>query len=132
MIQVADKIFQMRCFIEGLIENAFEEEGESQLDSDYELPLPLGVADELLRMLKSSVIREPLEDVVFFAGKPTLDSMVYHVLCRKETYEQMRHDPNIHFMCMKLFNGVFDPDLKTLDEQETANRQMLAGTTEGR
>lgn len=113
------------------IEKAYEEEGSTSIPWDYELQITMRLADDILKLLESNLIKEPLEDVIFFAGKASNDSMVYHVLCRKETFEQMRRDPNVHFMLMKKFNGTFDPDdAKTLDEQETINRERLVGKNE--
>lgn len=119
--------------IEDAIANAFEEEGVSQLSTDHEIIMKLGEIDNILDILKSvlhgNFIKEPLEDVIFFIGKPHLSSPVYHVLCMQETYERMQRDPNVHFMLMKQFGGKFDScDAKTLDEQETKNRAELTGS----
>ena len=128
MAAEVDQVTRLKLRVQEAIEKAYEEEGEDSLPWDYELPITMRLAEDIVKMLESNLIKEPLEDVVFFAGKATNDSMVYHVLCRKETYRQMQHDPNVHFMLMKQFNGTFDPDVaKTLDDQETINRDKLTG-----
>lgn len=128
MNKVDHSIYQ----IEQLIEKAYEEEKVDSLPWNYDLSMPLSVADSILNLLKSQDVKEPLEDVVFFVGKPSLDSIVYHVLCRKITFEAMRKDPNIHFMLLKSFNGVMgeDKEGKTLDDQENENRERLEGKHE--
>ena len=94
-----------------------------------EVPVPIGVIDLVIKLLKSQELKEPLEDVVFFVGKPSLDSIVYHVLCRRVTLDAMKKDSNIHFMLLKQFNGVMSQDKEgwTLDDQENANRKELEG-----
>lgn len=128
-----DEIRKAMHQIEELVAKAYEDEGTDELPWDHEIVMTLRTADDLVKMLdkllRTNVIREPLEDVVFFAGSPKLDSLVYHVLCRKATFEQMKHDPNVHFMLMKQFNGTFDPDVaRTFDEQETITRSRLEGS----
>ena len=126
-----DQITRLKFRLQEAIENEYEETGVDALPWDHEIPITMRLADDIIKLMESNVIKEPLEDVVFFAGKATNDSMVYHVLCRKETYEQMWRDPNVHFMLIKQFNGTFGPDTaKTLDDQETINRDKFTGRTE--
>lgn len=123
-----DPVTRLKFRVQEAIEKEYEEMGVDALPWDHELPITLRLAEDIVNMLESNLIKEPLEDIIFFAGPATLDTMVYHVLCRQETYEQMRRDPNIQFMQMRWFNGTFDPDVaKTLDDQESINRDKLTG-----
>lgn len=120
-----------KCIVklENAINEAFEESGEKSVPNDFEVPIPISTCDMILNLLRCQDVREPLEDVVFFVGKASLNSIVYHVLCRRVTLDAMQKDPNIHFMLLKQFNGVMEQDTgtKTLDEQENENRAMLTG-----
>lgn len=111
------------------IHKEFEEIGENEVPYNYEIPVPISTCDLILKLIDSQEIKEPLEDVVFFVGKATKESVVYHVLCRKVTLDAMRKDNNIHFMMLKQFSGVMENDtgIKTLDEQENENRAILTG-----
>lgn len=101
---------------------------EAENDELEEVEVPFAVADLILSVLNSQEVKEPLEDVVFFTGKPTMQTLVYHALVRHETLEIMRKDPNISFCVMSKFNGHFDTDTPaTLEEQENQNRAVLEG-----
>lgn len=101
---------------------------EAENDELEEVEVPFDVADLILSVLNSQEVKEPLEDVVFFTGKPTMQTLVYHALVRHETLEIMRKDPNISFCVMSKFNGNFDTDTPaTLEEQESQSRAVLEG-----
>lgn len=111
------------------INKEYEETGEEELHYSHDVPVSLSVLDGILTLLKSQEVKEPLSDIVFFVGKPTMQSLVYHVLCRDVTVEMMRKDPNIHFMRLSKFTGEMEPDKagKTLDDQENENRARITG-----
>jgi len=99
--------------IEKLEEQAQEEFDETGKWPDYGMGK---IGYTMLQMLKGVLgaqeIREPLDDVVFFAGIPRMDSMCYHVLVRPEARRQMEADPNISMCSVKKFTGVMDQDNK--------------------
>ena len=108
-----------------LLEQLIQEAEDDKLDA---VEMPFTVADLILSVLESQEVKEPLEDVVFFTGKPTMQTLVYHALVRTETLEIMRKDPNIAFCVMSKFNGHFDTDTPaTLEEQENQTRAVLEG-----
>lgn len=113
--------------IDEMINHAYEEEGVDELPFDYEVTVPISVLDQIKECLNSQEVKEPMDDVVFFVGKASKDSIVYHVLCRDITRKAMEQDPNIHFCLLKHFNGVMEQDggNRTLDEQEDITRERL-------
>lgn len=113
--------------IDEAINHAYEEECVDELPYDYKVEVPLSVLDKIKECLNSQEVKEPLNDVIFFVGKASKDSIVYHVLCRDITLDAMRKDPNIHFCLLKSFSGVMEQDggNRTLDEQEDITRERL-------
>ena len=115
-------------YIEKLDEHA--EESEEALDfgkaeiSYTELKMLQGV-------LKSQMIKEPLDDVVFFAGFPESDSPCYHILVRPEDCLRMQKDPNISICHIKKFTGVMEQDNKEKKKLEyKGNEAFCAGCGE--
>lgn len=96
-------------YIEKLEKNA----NESESFNDYGT-VEIGMTSLLMlrNVLRSQEIKEPLDDVVIFAGYPEMDSPCYHILVRPEDRERMEKDPNIHFCHMKKFTGVMEQDNK--------------------
>ena len=86
-----------------LIESAYEAEEDPQ-----EITFGMTTANMIYNVLNAQEIKEPLSDVIFFAGKPQNDTRCYHVLVNDEDLEDMKRDSNIHFMMMKKFTGVMD------------------------
>lgn len=124
-----DMVTHCIYLLEEAIERTLEEAENEEITPDHEVVLPISVVEQVIKCLNSQEVKEPLEDVIFFVGKPSLDSIVYHVLCREVTFDAMRKDPNIHFMLMKKFNGYMEQDggNRTLDEQENKTRNRLVG-----
>ena len=89
--------------LEDLIDKAYEE----GLDG---IELSLTMANMIYNLINSQEIKEPLEDVIMFAGRADKHMMCYHILLRQEAARLMERDPNIHFMRTKLFTGVLDRD----------------------
>lgn len=124
-----DKKTHCSYLLEEAINKEYEETGEEELSYDHEIPVRLSHLEEVISLLNSQEVKEPLADIIFCAGKLTKDSLVYHVLCRNIVCDMMRKDPNIHFMRLSQFNGELEPDVpgKTFDEQENETRAMLEG-----
>ena len=104
-----------RCikFLEEYIDEITEKAHESDSILDFD-KVEIGITSlqMLLGVLKSQEIKEPLDDVVFFAGMPELDSPCYHVLVRPEDRMRMEKDPNISLCHIKKFTGVMEQDNK--------------------
>ena len=94
-------------WLETMISKTYEEDEDAT-----ELTMSMATAQNLLNLLNSQEIREPMQDVIFFAGKPTKETMCYHVLVNHEDFNRMQKDPNISFMLMKQFNGVMEQVFK--------------------
>ena len=93
-----------RCikFLEEYIDEITEKAHESDSILDFD-KVEIGITSlqMLLGVLKSQEIKEPLDDVVFFAGMPEPDSPCYHVLVRPEDRRRMEKDPNISLCHIK-------------------------------
>lgn len=66
----------------------------------------------LYNVLNAQTVKEPMDDVVFFAGMPEMDSPCYHILVRSEDWERMSKNPYIHLCHLKKFTGVMEQDNK--------------------
>lgn len=104
-----------RClhFLDGYIKRLEEHAEENEEILDYGT-VEIGITElrMLYNVLNAQEIKEPLDDVVFFAGMPELDSPCYHVLVRPEDQYRMEKDPNICFCHIKKFTGVMEQDNK--------------------
>lgn len=89
--------------LEDLIESAYEAEEDPQ-----EITMGMATANMIYHVLNAQEIKEPLSDVIFFAGKPQDDARCYHVLVNDKDLDDMKRDSNIHFMMMKKFTGVME------------------------
>lgn len=104
-------------FVQSKIEK-LEEEAEQEFEETGKMPqygeISIGYTELMMLkgVLMAQEIREPLDDVVFFAGMPRMDSMCYHILVRPEARRQMEADPNISMCSIKKFTGVMDQDNK--------------------
>ena len=117
-------IRMLNGYIEQLEENA--EESEKFLDWGT---VEIGITSlrMLYNVLNAQQIKEPLDDVVFFAGMAELDSPCYHVLVRPEDRERMEKDPNISMCSMKKFTGVMVQEYGNKKKLEYKNGKYFCG-----
>lgn len=96
---------KQRCLyhLENMIDHATDED-------ENEITMPVSFADELYTLIDSQEIKEPLQDVIFFVGKPTKETICYHALVRDVTYQAMLKDSNLHMTNIKYFTGVMDQE----------------------
>ena len=116
-------------YINQLEENA--EESEKFLDWGT---VEIGITSlrMLYNCLNAQQIKEPLDDVVFFAGMAELDSPCYHVLVRPEDRRRMEKDPNISMCSVKCFTGVMMQDNKRSKKLNYINGKAFCGECEKR
>lgn len=93
--------------------NTLDEQAEEAESFDFGT---VEIGYTFLKMLHGVIsaqdVKEPMEDIVFFAGMPEMDSPCYHILVRPEDLERMQKDPYIHMVQMKKFSGVMEQDNK--------------------